>query len=82
MPVSGKSDQFILHRLRAKPIEYTVRIRHFVGSGGKWMMGVTVNDIGDGLCLSRVSPESAIAMRSVADDLRRAIEILEEEQPR
>lgn len=37
-------NQFVVHRLRSKPVEYTVRIRHFVVDG-KWMMGVEVLDI-------------------------------------
>jgi hypothetical protein len=64
---TGKSDQFVVHRLRAKPIEYTIKIRHFV-SGGVWMMGVTVCDI----------EESERARLSVADDLRRAAELCED----
>jgi hypothetical protein len=59
-------DQFVIHRLRAKPVEYTVKIRHYV-SDGKWMMAVTVYDIED----------SERAHLAVADDLRRAAEICE-----
>lgn len=69
MTVVGESDQFVIYRLRAKPVEYSVRIRHFV-SGGEWMMGVTVYDVA----------ESDRAKLAVVDDLRRAIEIFEEEK--
>jgi len=65
--IEGKPDQFVVHRLRAKPVEYTVTIRHFV-SGGEWVMGVTVKDVAD----------SGRDRLSVADDLRRAAEILED----
>lgn len=63
---ASETDQFVIHRLRSKPIEYTVRIRHFV-SGGEWMMGVTVMDI--------VDDDRGHA--AVADDLRRAADIVE-----
>ena len=62
----NRSDQFVIHRLRSKPVEYTVKIRHFV-SGGEWMMGVTVCDI----------EENERGRLCVADDLRRAAEIIE-----
>jgi hypothetical protein len=63
----NRPDQFVVHRLRAKPIEYTVKIRHFV-SGGVWMMGVTVMDLAD-TDHNRVS---------VAADLRHAAAMHEE----
>lgn len=60
------SDQFVIHRLRSKPVEYTVQIRHFV-SGGSWQMGVTVLDLAEG----------DEARSRVADDLRYAADMLE-----
>ncbi len=63
------SDQFIVHRLRAKPVEYNLKIRHFV-IDGEWIMGVTVVD---------VDIEIAEEARRVADDLRRAADLIEGE---
>lgn len=63
------SDQFIVHRLRAKPVEYNLKIRHFVADG-EWIMGVTVID---------VDIEIAEEARRVADDLRRAADMIEGE---
>jgi hypothetical protein len=63
------SDRFVVHRLRARPVEYTVTIRHFV-SGGEWMMGVTVKD---------VAMDNAEECRRVALDLKCAATMLEEE---
>lgn len=60
------SDQFVVHRLRSKPVEYTVRIRHFI-SGGEWQMGVEVQDV----------VEDEINRRRVAADLRAAAEWLD-----
>lgn len=60
-------DAFIVHRLRAKPIEYTVKIRHFV-SGGRWMMSISLHD---------VSAEDDVQKERVAEDLRRAAELME-----
>jgi len=62
------SDQFIVHRLRAKPVEYSVAIRHFVVDG-EWMMGVTVVD---------VDIEDGEQARRVAEDLRRAANMIED----
>ena len=61
-------DQFIIHRLRSKPVEYTVTIRHFVADG-EWMMGITVSDL----------KEDDEQKRRVASDLRHAAEMLEQE---
>lgn len=61
------SDQFVVHRLRSKPVEYTVRIRHFV-SGGEWQMGITVLDIAD----------DDEQRTRIASDLRQAADILDE----
>jgi hypothetical protein len=61
------SDQFVVHRLRSKPIEYTVKIRHFVAAG-EWQIGVTVLDIAD---------DDSEQRCRVAADLRCAAEILE-----
>lgn len=60
-------DTFVVHRLRSKPVEYTVKIRHFV-SGGEWVMGVSVHDVSE--------PDEAQKER-VAADLRYAAELLE-----
>ena len=68
MTVTGDPDQFVVHRLRAKPVEYTVKIRHFV-SGGGWMIGVQVLDLED----------SDRARLCVADDLRRVADIVEDD---
>jgi hypothetical protein len=62
------SDRFVVHRLRSKPVEYTVTIRHFV-SGDQWMIGVAF----DG-----VVPDSAEERRRVALDLKCAATMLEE----
>lgn len=60
------SDQFVVHRLRAKPVCYTVRLRHFV-LAGKWMMGVIVEGVA----------KDDEQTRRVAYDLRRAADMLE-----
>jgi hypothetical protein len=65
--MANDPDQFVIHRLRAKPVEYTVKIRHFVGDG-KWMMGVTVCDLAD-------TDRNHV---SVAADLRYAAEMCED----
>lgn len=39
-------NQFVVHRLRSKPVEYNVTIRHFI-SGGEWVMSVQVNDVSE-----------------------------------
>lgn len=59
-------NQFVIHRLRSKPVEYTVRIKHFV-SGGQWMMSVGVEDIA----------EDDVNRDRVADDLRDAAILIE-----
>ena len=64
------SNEFIIHRLRAKPVEYNVTIRHFV-SGGEWMMGVTIDGVEDG----------SVDRARVADDLRHAANMIEEDLP-
>jgi hypothetical protein len=63
------SDQFVIHRLRSKPVEYTVRIRHFVVDG-EWTIGVLVLDI----------VEDDEQKLRVAADLRRAADILDGQQ--
>lgn len=60
------SDQFIVHRLRSKPVEYTILIRHFV-IAGEWHMGVTIQDLAEG---------SEVRL-TVADDLRYAADLLD-----
>jgi hypothetical protein len=64
------SDQFIVHRLRAKPVEYNLNIRHFV-IDGEWVMGVTITD---------VDIEIDEEARRVADDLRRAADMIERDR--
>ena len=66
--MANERDQFVIHRLRAKPVEYTIKIRHFV-SGGEWMIGATVCGI----------EENARAKLSVVEDLRQVIEMFERE---
>jgi hypothetical protein len=65
--VSGES-AFVVHRLRSKPVEYTVLISHFVRAG-QWVMSVGVNDIAD-------TREDRLR---VAADLRAAAEWIEED---
>jgi hypothetical protein len=60
-------DAFVINRLRAKPVEYTVKISHYV-SGGEWVMGVSVHD---------VSEPDEVQKERVAADLRYAAELLE-----
>lgn len=64
------SDPFVVNRLRAQPVEYSVHIRHFA-SGGQWMMGLTVYG---------VAPEDAEQCRRVAEDLKYAASMLEDDQ--
>lgn len=59
---------FIKNRLRAKPVNYTVEIGHFVANG-EWSMSVAVNDIG---------PMDEENRRRIASDLRRAADLLED----
>jgi hypothetical protein len=65
--MSGES-AFIVHRLRSKPVEYTVTISHFVRAG-EWVMSVGVNDIDD-------DRENKLR---VAADLRAAADWIEED---
>lgn len=65
--MSGES-AFIVHRLRAKPVEYTVTISHFVRDG-KWVMSVGVDDVAD-------DRENKLR---VAADLRAAADWIEED---
>jgi hypothetical protein len=44
--VIQRQDNFVLHRLRAKPVTYTVEINHFV-SDGKWTCRLKLIGIGD-----------------------------------
>lgn len=60
-------DQFVIHRLRAKPFDYTVKISHFV-QGAAWVMGVEVHGIAE---------MDAEQRSRVAADLRYAAELLE-----
>lgn len=62
------SDQFVVHRLRAKPVEYSVDISHFVRDG-KWVMQGRVNNIA----------ETKEDMLRVAGDLRALAQWLEED---
>lgn len=65
--MSGES-AFVVHRLRAKPVEYTVIISHFVRAG-QWVMSVGVNDVED-------DRENKLR---VAADLRKAAEWIEQD---
>lgn len=58
---------FVIHRLRAKPVEYTVRISHFVRDDA-WVMGMSVHDVAD---------PDAVQRERVAADLRHAAILLE-----
>lgn len=62
-------DVFVIKRLRAKPIEYTVRIKHFV-SGGEWMMSVGVEGV----------TEDEVNKSRVSDDLRHAADMMTAKQ--
>ena len=64
--MSDESERFVIKRLRSKPVEYTVTIRHFA-MDGEWMMSVNVSGAGD-------DDENR---RRVASDLSRASEIIE-----
>lgn len=65
--MSGEN-AFVVHRLRSKPVEYTVAISHFV-SAGEWVMSVGINNICD-------TREDKLR---VAADLRKAAEWIEED---
>ena len=66
--ITPNPNAFVIHRLRSKPVEYKIKIRHFV-SGGEWVMGVSVHD---------VSEPDEVQRERVAADLRRAAELMEE----
>ena len=59
-------NQFVVHRLRAQPVEYTVTIKHFV-SAGEWTMGATVEGV----------DKDEETRKRVAFDLRTAADWLE-----
>lgn len=61
--------EFVVHRLRAKPVEYTIRISHYV-SDGLWTMRAAAVDGVD------VTKEN---MLRVAADLRTAAKWIEED---
>jgi len=60
-------DTFVINRLCSKPVEYTVKILHFV-SNGEWVMGVSIHD---------VSEPDEVQKERVAADLIYAAELLE-----
>lgn len=61
--------EFVVHRLRAKPVEYTVSISHYVRDG-KWVMCVAnISDVA-------IDKEN---MLRVAADLRMAASWIEED---
>lgn len=61
-------NQFVVHRLRSKPVEYTVTIKHFV-SGGDWVMSVMVGDVSeDPENRFRVAADLEHAARMLRDD--------------
>lgn len=65
--MNNPENAFVVHRLSAKPVEYTVRITHFV-SGGEWVMGASVHD---------VAGPDAVQRERVAADLRNAADLVE-----
>lgn len=44
--VSDPRDAFVIHRLRSKPVEYSITIRHYIAAGD-WQMSVTVEGAAD-----------------------------------
>lgn len=60
--------EFIVHRLRAKPVEYTVTIAHFVRAG-EWVMSASVKDVGDDTenCL-RVADDLEVVAKWLRED--------------
>jgi len=64
----GGESAFIVHRLRSKPVEYTVTISHFVRAG-EWVMSVGINDIADTReARLRVAADLAAAARWIEED--------------
>ena len=61
-------NQFVVNRLRSKPITYTVTISHFVVDS-EWMMSVQVADL----------TEDDENKSRIAGDLRHAADMLEKE---
>ncbi len=59
-------NQFVVHRLIAAPVEYTVTIKHFV-SGGEWTMSAAVYGV----------DKDEETRKRVAFDLRTAADWLE-----
>lgn len=56
---------FVAHRLRSKPIAYTVRIEHFV-EAGQWMTSYSIHDVaGDMENRNRIAAD----LRKFADRL-------------
>lgn len=64
----SNASPFLIQRLRSKPVEYTVTIRHFVADGD-WVMSVCVQDVSD----------DDINKLRVADDLKRAAAMIIED---
>ena len=58
--------KFVVNRLRAKPVEYTVRISHFVAAG-EWQMAIEIEDIG---------PMDLENKKRIAADLQLAAELI------
>lgn len=44
--MSDPRDAFVIHRLRSKPVEYSITIRHYIAAGD-WQMSVTVEGAAD-----------------------------------
>ncbi len=65
--MSDPRDAFVIHRLRAKPVEYSFKITHYVRDG-EWMLGIEVNDLA----------EDDETRRRLAADLREIATWLEE----
>lgn len=65
--MSGES-AFVVHRLRAKPVEYSVTISHYV-SDGEWTMRATLNDVaGDKENCLRVAADLRMAAQWIEED--------------
>lgn len=62
-----ESEKFVVKRLQAKPVSYTVTISHFV-SAGEWQMGLHVEGVA----------EDTENRERVASDLRFAADLLEQ----
>lgn len=68
MTTLNDPDAFVIHRLRAKPVEYTIRFRHFVKDGAR-AFGITVSDIAqDRENRLRIAADLRVAAAMLEDD--------------